>query len=139
MFVQESDFKNKIHYNALQQILDGDTEKLDDAEAIAAAMVTDRLTKYYDLGAEWGKTGRDRNRRLLKWMIDLMAYYLYEGIADDDVPERIIKDYDDTLKELTRIEDGKTDADLPRRIKEETQRPKTKFRWGSQPKRSHNW
>lgn len=143
MFIQQSDFKNKINLEILQQILGEDEteaqEKLTDAEADAAAIVTDHLSKNYQLENEWLKLGSDRNRRLLKWMLNLMAYYLYEGIPDDDVPERIIKDYDDTKKELAKASDGKINLSFQRIIKESTQRPKTKLRWGSNTKRQHNW
>ena len=138
MFINKQDFKSKINLEILEQILEGDDSLIEDAETTAQAIVVDALCKQYDLSAEWDKTGKDRNRRLLNWMLNMMAYFLYGGIPDNEIPERITKDYDDTRKELKLVEDAKIAVNLPHLV-DDTGRTKTKFAWGSLPPRQHSW
>lgn len=144
MYLTPADLRAKINSVILAQIIGTDTEALTDAEATAAAILTDKLDPHYDIQAEFDQTGATRHRRVLNWMLSIVAYLLYERIPDDQVPERIIKDYDDTRRELAEIADGKSHVSLPRRLTDQTDqtgqaRPKTKFRWGSIAPRTHNW
>ncbi|MCF6185810.1 MAG: hypothetical protein L3J56_14525, partial [Bacteroidales bacterium] len=91
-----------------------------------------------DLDAEFAKTGDDRHRNLLRWMLNLTVYFMYERIPDEQVPERIVKNNDDTINEIKLIEQGKRNTSLTKLIREDNQRKETNFRWGSNEKRTNN-
>lgn len=136
-FLDQKDYKTFIHTQILNQVLEGDTGKLDDSEALAEGYITGKLREKYDLKREFGKSGASRNQTLIRWMLSLSVYYLHNTVADIDIPERVIKNYDDARKEINAVAMGKESTDLER-IKTSGGRVKTRFRWGSKPKRSHN-
>jgi hypothetical protein len=91
------------------------------------------------MNLEFAKTGANRNQALLRWVKCLVLYYLYERIPDALVPERVIKNYDDTMEMLNKISDGKMNCTLAQLQESDTDgnaEPLTKTRWGSQPVRS---
>lgn len=102
-FIAKEDYSSRINADVLEQLLGGDDAKLEDPEADAAQLIADRLSAKYNISAELGKTGAARNRSLVRWMLCLSLYYLYGSVADDDIPARVVKDYDDVIAELNRI------------------------------------
>ena len=120
-FITKSDYYYTIKQNRLDQVLDGDDALLDDAEETAIVVVKDSLSLYYDTDAIFATTGDARPRQVLRWVKDLALYFIYERIEDELVPERIVKNYNDTLGTLEKIEDGKKQVDLPRLIDPDTE------------------
>lgn len=148
-FISKDDYKYQIRTARLDQILESVDEDedvmLDSAETEAVGMLRKHLDNRYNMPVELAKAGADRHKVLLRWAKVLVIYYIYERIPDDMVPERVVKNYDDVMKALEKIEDG--DGDIPGLAPititdpnsdtgEST--PYTKRRWGSQPKRSNN-
>lgn len=138
-FLTKDDIITRIQEKHLDQITEGNDGLIDDASATAQATIRDSLFDKYDCTTVFAATGDDRNKNVLRWMIVLTIYYLYERIPDKLVPERVVKNYDDTLGLLLDIQDGKKGVDLPRLIKEGTDGlPKTKFRYGGEIQRTHD-
>jgi hypothetical protein len=135
-FVTKDDYKPHIRDNRLEQLIDQDDMILDQAEEDAIQIVKDALVATYDLDAIFSQTGADRKRNVLRWGLYLAVYFLYERIPDAMVPERVIKNYDDTREILHDIADGKRSVDLPKQT-QASREPTTKFRWGALPPRTH--
>lgn len=135
-FIDKSDYSRLIRSNRLDEILDADDALLDEAEKDAIAEVSDYLAEYYDVDQIFSQSGSSRNRNALNWTRRVVMYMIYERVPDQLVPERIIKNYDDTIRTLEKIAAGKINAELPRKMDEES-KARTKFRWGSQNARSH--
>lgn len=134
-FITIDDYKSKLTDARLQQIIQGDEDILTECEATALAVIADHLAERYDTDSVFATTGADRPRNVMRWATNLIIYYLYERVPDKMVPERVVKNYNDTLSDLKEISGGVRSAILPRR--EDDGIRKTKFRWGSQPARSH--
>lgn len=144
-YLDKSDYKYMIRTYRLDQILDAQDEDedaiLDAAEEDALGMVQKYLGNKYDMVLEFGKTGAARNKVIVRWAKVLVLYYIYERIPDEMVPERVVKNYDEVMKQLEKIEDG--DAGIPglpvitHEDKGQTQ-PVTRRRWGSLEKRTHD-
>lgn len=111
-FLTKNDITNRVHATILQQITNGDDTQLDPAEADAIGIITDMISGLYDIETELTKTGDERHRSLLQWIVSIAVYNLYAHIPDNEVPERVIKDYDDTLKTLDDIAKGKRPTTL---------------------------
>lgn len=137
-FLTVADFILKVPEYIRNQITDTDDSILDDAELHATAIVQDAFFDKYDLNTEFALTGTDRHKNLLRWMLNLVLYFIYERIPDEQVPERIVKNYDDTMMEIKHIEQGKRNTSLTKLIREDNQRKETNFRWGSNTKRNNN-
>lgn len=148
-FISKDDYKYQIRTYRLDQILEAADEDeallLDSAEGEAIGILRKHLDNRYDMNAELAKAGNDRSKVLLRYAKVLVIYFIYERIPDDLVPERVVKNYDEVVKALEKIEDG--DADIPGLARitipdpnsdsgEST--PQTRRRWGSIPKRSND-
>ena len=137
VFLTQDDFKLKLSTDILNQIIQLNNSILDDGELQAIAMVEDDLSPNFDTEIELAKTGDDRHKNLIRWILNLTLYFVYERIPDDQVPERVVKNYDDTVKELEMIARGKKNTTLERVTDSETNETHTTFRAGSNPMRGH--
>jgi phage gp36-like protein len=137
-FLTRDDFDTKLSEDIVSQIIETDDTILDDAELQATAIIEDALSKTYDLDAEFAKTDTDRHKNLLRWMMNLAVYFIYERIPSNQVPDRVVKNYDDTIAEIKGIESGKRNTSLTLKVDETTGKTNSVFRFGSNLKRSHN-
>lgn len=138
VFLTTEDFNVKLSSDILNQITQTDTTVLDDSEKQAIGIIEDNFTPNFDIESELSKTGTDRHDNLIRWMLNLTLYFVYERVPDDQVPERVVKNYDDTQKELDLIARGKKNTTLARRVDEETNETSTTFRYGGNTKKDHN-
>ena len=141
-FISYSDYKSFIRTERLNQLIDNDTSILNDAEGMAISDLQNALDPYYDTASELAKTGTARNTTLKKHAINLTLYYIYQRLPADMIPEQIVKNYDDTRKDLKDLEGGNRNINIAGRISVDSDgdgipdRRSTKFRWGSKPKRA---
>jgi hypothetical protein len=145
-FITKDDYRAHIRTYKLGQILEeagvDEDDILEDAESTSIAVVRDYLVGGgYDADAIFATNGNNRPKQVMRWVKCLVLYYIYERVPDDLVPERVVKDYDLTIDTLEKVSDGKMNVDLPS-IQvpdgEDGTQAQTKFRWGSQPQRSHD-
>lgn len=136
-FISKTDYKGWIDADLIDQITGGDDTNLDGPEEIAAQMIRDKTYGKYDIDAEFAKTGTNRNRTLIRWMLSIAVYFIYHDISDDDIPARVIKDYDDCVAELEKIASGKGSVDFERLTNTEGVSVTT-FQYGCDQVRSHN-
>ena len=69
--------------------------------------------------------------------MNLAVYFFYERIPDEQVPARIVKNYDDTRSDLEKIARGKMHTTLESMLNDDETK-KTIFSWSSNPPREHN-
>lgn len=141
-YITENDLKLSIPQKRMNMIIDDETTLLDYAELIALATVRDALYPYYDVDAIFSLSGTSRKAQVTNWVINLMIYHIYDRIPDKLVPDRVIKNYDDTRKILKEISDGKHSVMLPLLevdVDGDGENDiQTKFRWGSAERRVHD-
>lgn len=135
-FLQQSDYNSFINPQLLNMLLEGDIGRLEDAEDMASGYINSNLSARYNLTTEFSRSAGGRNKTLVRWMLSLSVYYLHNTVADTDIPERVAKNYDDVRKEIEAVASGKMATDLI--PLQQDGKVKTRFRWGSSPKRSHN-
>jgi len=83
------------------------------------------------------QTGDDRDRQVVRWVLTLSLYYIYDRLPDRIIPERVKENYQDTINILTQIEDGKKSVELTL-LTDADSEELTKFRWGSRKARTHD-
>jgi phage gp36-like protein len=136
-FLNYDDYKTRVTPRILD-LLTGDADQLIDvAESEAAATITDRLGERFDLTAEFAKTGSARNRSLMRWAITIAIYIIYARVPDEQIPERVIKDYDDTIRELELLQQGKLGCSL-KRLTDTGGDIISRFRMGNNTPRTHD-
>lgn len=143
IFLKFEDFDTFINKRAFDSLIKSDitdengvSQKLNDSERLAYGDIQSNLSARYDINYELGMTDEARNATLIKWMLSLTVYYLHNTVADIDIPERVIKNYDDARKDIAALASGKISSNLKTLMVEG--KAKTKFRWGSSPKRNHS-
>ena len=137
IFLTLNDITAKIPEAILSQITDSIDAVLDQAEQQAIAYVRDHLTGKYDIDAELQKTGADRHPSLVRWLTDLVIYYIYNRVPDVQIPDRVWKNYDDTRKELEQISLGKRQTTLTPVYNDENIRV-TYFSFDTKKDRTHS-
>jgi len=135
-WISSADYLAKVTNTHLQQIIEGNTDRLDEAETTAIAVVKDALFQRYDTDEIFSTSGASRPAQVVRWCVNLALYYLYERIPDKLIPERVVQNYEHTLAVIQDIEDGKKSVDLPNKT-DDDEEIITKFKWGSNTAREH--
>jgi len=131
------DFKGFLSTRILTKLNNEYDSELINAEKLAIGMVRDACADKYNMDAELARTGTERNATLIRWLAILATYFMYNDVADDDIPERVIKNYDDVVSQLSRINSGKESVQFTR-LTDSDGETTTKFMYGSDTRRSHN-
>lgn len=98
------------------------------AYSVAAATLPTDTTKW--------TAGDNRNMQLVNYCIDVALYTVHSRIAPRNIPELRVKRYDDVIKWLTNVAQGKTvTAALPLIQPLQGRR----IRWGGDVRRSNNY
>ena len=140
MFLTHDDLKAQLRDKRLDEMIDSQTGLIDTAIDTAMAVTRDALYARYDVDAIFATVGTARPAQLVWWATSLAVYFLYQRIPDKLIPERIIKNYDDTMLTLTDIE--KADKSTTLKLRENLTASEGgitphKFRFGSEPRRTH--
>lgn len=135
IFLTETDFISHLSENILDQITNNNSDLMDMAETKSIAILVDLMSGMYDIESVISNT-QDRNQIMVIWLLSLASYFLYSSIPDNEVPERIVKDYDDTMQNIRNIARGKQPTTLPPVTLNGL--PKRAFRMGSNSSRNHN-
>lgn len=127
-FLTVADYLVFISQSVLKKIVSNNDAKQTDAERIAYGYIYEKLSSRFDLDKESAKRGDERNSALVRWMSVLSVYYLYQSIADMDIPERVRMNYEDVIAEIQRVASGKDSCSLsPVTTPEGKPRTKSKF------------
>ena len=132
-YITKDDLKTKSTVYQLDQILEDDDLIIDTASDDAQSIVTDALHQHYNTELIFSKTGTARDKNVVLWMKHITMYHLFDRIPDESIPERVIKDYDDVMRKLDKVSEGRVPVNLPHRTQTDESgntTPKTKFRWG---------
>ncbi len=70
----------------------------------------------YNVSGEWEKTDADRNGYILALALSIALYEIYQRADDDDIPEKVIKNYNDAMDALHAVASGKEPLNLPPRV-----------------------
>ena len=136
-FLLKTDYKGWLAESLIDQITGGDDTALETPESIAEQRIKDACSAKYNVDVEFAKSGTSRNMTLIRWMLSISCYFIYHDISDDDIPARVIKDYDDCCAELDKIAAGKLSTSLDK-LTEADGTNTTLFKWGSDTPRSHS-
>ncbi len=104
-FLQATDFSGIINTATLNSLRGDADVNLDKAEQLAISELAP-LHYTYNVAGELGKTGGDRNNELIRVMVHLTAYYLYNTVEDVGIPERIDENYSTQRKDIAKIASG---------------------------------
>lgn len=117
MYVVKTDYYSRISTDLLNRIIQEAANNGDDLLATCSKFAEDTIATHanviYDTSAEWAKAGAERNGLLLVWAINIATYNVYQRIDDEEVPQKVIKNFDDTMEDLQKVSSGKYPLSLP--------------------------
>jgi len=138
MFIDETDLQGKMDATILSRITNDDETIVTTANKFVEDTLKNKLGARYNMTIELGKSGDARDGTLLEYALNLAVFRIYERIQDLDVPDRIVKLYDDTLTDLDKINEGKTSLSSLTKTLDTDGNKKTRFYYGSTEKRDNN-
>lgn len=117
MYLLKADYKLRISIALLEMIINKIEGDENEILAMASKSAEDTVMSYtghlYNIVPEFEKTGLNRNFQILNWCLDIALYLIYQRIVDYEVPQKVIKNYDDTLEILEKVANGKLSVNLP--------------------------
>ncbi|PTN08053.1 uncharacterized protein DUF1320 [Mangrovibacterium marinum] len=135
IFLTDTDFKGLLAPIVLAKLRGTNDENLNESEKLAVSEL-DPLRGKFNMDAELSKSGVTRNRTLVRIMANITAYYVYNTVVDDEIPERIVANWKKELATIEKIASGKLNSTLLT-LEDADGKSATVFRWGSNAKRSH--
>jgi phage gp36-like protein len=136
-FLNISDFQTRLSDRVINLLTDDLDSKLDIASNEATGIIRDRLYDKYQIDGEFSKTGTNRNAMLVRYALSLAIYSLYSRVPDEEIPERVVKDYDDAMSDLKLIAQGKLSTTITLNTDSDGETV-SRIRVGSNDPRSHN-
>ncbi len=133
-FLRKTDYDTVIRNDRLDVVLNEDPSLLTGAEMKAESQMSDYLNQRFDVAAIFSAFEPDRNHSIVMYMVDITLYHLHSRINPRNVPELRERRYEDALKWLKMVADGKLTPDLP-----PLETDNYGQRWGSNPKMSHRY
>lgn len=134
MFLTEEDLKTSI-YGEILTIIGRDKNIIETACLEAVAEVESYLSARYDTAAIFSTTGDTRNLSVLKLCKTIAIYNVHSAGNPDKIPDIRVKQYDDTITLLTRIQEEK--CNIPG-LPKPTDKSRNYVRFGGNRKRRNN-
>lgn len=135
-FLKEDDFNGILGKSIMATLRGYLGDNLDTAENLAISEL-DPLRTNYDIDAELAKTDTDRNTLMIRLLVHITAYYLYNTVVDDEIPERIYDNYKSSVADIQKISTGKLSCTLEA-VLDETNQPKSNYRFGGDKPRDND-
>lgn len=110
-FLTDNDFKGSISVKVLEKLRGTDNENLNEAEQLAISELA-TLRGRFDIDIELKKADTQRSPEMVRMMLAITVYYLYNTVIDDEIPERIDSNYNKEIKDIRAIGSGKMSTTL---------------------------
>jgi len=127
MYIEKQDYQLRIRLDLLDILLENistalggneltPTAILQAANKIATDTIATKAGVLYNVVDELAKTADARNGYLIALGISIGLYEIYQRADDEQIPEKVIKNYNDALNVLDAIAKGKEVLDLPPKV-----------------------
>ena len=114
MYLQKTDYAGRITMSLLDiLIVEGPEVIIAGASKEAEDIIASMAGVLYNIAPEFAKLADDRNGYILSLAKSLALYFIYQRADDEDIPQKVIKNYDDAMNDLERISTGKKVLALP--------------------------
>ncbi|PKQ69385.1 hypothetical protein BZG01_00155 [Labilibaculum manganireducens] len=105
-FLTDTDLKGSISTKVLTSLRGADDVNLNEAEQLAISELA-TLRGRFDIDSELKQAGTSRSPEMVRMMVAITVYYLYNTVIDDEIPERISDNYSKEIKDIRAIASGK--------------------------------
>lgn len=146
MYIEPEDYLTLIQQEDLDTILHDYPGKLEKAQKRGLQEVSGYLRLRYRIESEYKKAEGQRNDNVLGIVLDCILYHLCASLPGRlGMNEIRTKRYEQAIKWLQRVSDGKDDAGIPTLTNTQEQTPEEnpqrfqKIRFSSMPKTDCSW
>lgn len=114
MYLLKTDYAGRITASLLDILIVEDaTGIIASASKEAEDIIASMAGVLYDIAPEFAKLATNRNGYILSLAKSIGLYFIYQRADDEDIPQKVIKNYDDAMNDLERISTGKKVLALP--------------------------
>ena len=114
MYIEKADYRTRIDVTLFNMLLaEDETNILADCSKVAEDTISTYAGMLYDMDTELAKTGPARNAYIKSLAIAIALYEVYQRADDETVPEKVIKNYNETMSDLHKISNGKKSLNIP--------------------------
>jgi hypothetical protein len=114
MYIQKTDYTGRITMSLLDILIVEDPDNIINAASKEAEdIIASMAGVLYDIAPELAKTANDRNGYILSLGKSIGLYFIYQRADDEEIPQKVIKNYDDAMDDLEKISTGKKVLALP--------------------------
>jgi hypothetical protein len=135
-FLTTTDFNGIIGANTFTSLRGTADANLVTAEELAITEL-DPLRAKFNIPVELAKSGTSRNGLMIRLMIHITAYYLFNTVEDVDIPDRITENYNTQIKNIAKIAAGSMECTLTPLYDSDGEQ-KTSYRFGGDALRDNN-
>lgn len=117
MYVKKTDYAGRISASLLDILIDENPlQILKDSSKEAEDIIASMAGVLYDIAPEFEKNDATRNYYILNLAKSIALYFIYQRADDEEIPPKVIKNYDDAMDDLEKISIGKKAIDMPPKI-----------------------
>jgi phage gp36-like protein len=127
MFLEKADYYSIIRQDVLDRVIDNNDTNRTLAENTAQAFMESYLRARYNVVAIFSAIGNNRNKLIVRYMIDIALYDLFSRIAPEQMNEVRLQRYQEAVSWLRDVRDGDLSPDLPIVEEEDLTSPKNNF------------
>jgi phage gp36-like protein len=115
-FITTSDLSGSISTSMLNQLISAGANFANCLTTAISELAP--LRTNFKIDAELDKSGTNRNDELLRIVVAITTYYLFNTVEDDAIPQRVIDNYTKAIKDIKAIADGKQGTTIERIVDE---------------------
>jgi hypothetical protein len=129
VYLTDEDFTPIIRDAFLTELIDDNPGILSTAEMQAMSLIENYLHELYDMPVIWAQTGTDRNGHLVRMLVSIIRYDLYQRLPKGGfgTPADVSADKTDAMDWLKLVCAGKLSANLARKIVNGVASTRTRF------------
>ena len=105
-YIDRSDCLKVIGKAQLEQLEKDEPDLIQDLSDVGEVYISNYISDMYDLATEFAKVGNDRDSMLKQIAIAIVAYYAFQRVASDQIPDIRVKAYDDAIQSLEKSQKG---------------------------------
>ena len=106
-YIDRTDISKVIGEPQLQQLEKYVPTLIGDIAPLGESYITNHVSDLYDLSIEFAKVGDAREPQVKMIAVAVVAYYAFQQVASDQIPDIRVKAYDDAVMMLEKAAKGK--------------------------------
>lgn len=118
MYTTENDYRTLRRLELLDNMLGNERSQLAYFGSLAEDFVGQYLSPHYDMDWEYSRTGDERNKLIVRWVVIAATFFVAQKTMPNSIPENLSVEYGEIREELAAIRRGEGQIRLRRKTDE---------------------